>query len=345
MTWRRRRAVTVLFFAAVLLAVASLSLTIGQIAVPIPDVPAITARRLGFPLASAENVSAMQEAVVWQIRMPRTLVGLLVGAALGISGAVMQGIFANPLADPGIIGVSAGASAGAVLCIALGLSTVNLFFMPTFAFAGSLFAVALTIFLALRRGKVPVMPLLLAGVAVGMFLGAVTSGLLTFMNEQKVQEYLFWIVGGLDYRRWEHVYMAAGPILAGAAVMVLLARQLNILALGEQEARAVGMRVLPLRMGLLLLASLTTANSVCVSGNIGFVGLVMPHMMRLLVGPDHRILLPASALGGASFLVLCDVLGRIVMPPAELRVGVMTALIGTPYFLFLLRRMRRNDSL
>lgn len=283
MTWRRRRAVTVLFFAAVLLAVASLSLTIGQIAVPIPDVLAITARRLGFPLASAENVSAMQEAVVWQIRMPRTLVGLLVGAALGISGAVMQGIFANPLADPGIIGVSAGASAGAVLCITLGLSTVNLFFMPTFAFAGSLFAVALTIFLALRRGKVPVMPLLLAGVAVGMFLGAVTSGLLTFMNEQKVQEYLFWIVGGLDYRRWEHVYMAAGPILAGAAVMVLLARQLNILALGEQEARAVGMRVLPLRMGLLLLASLTTANSVCVSGNIGFVGLVMPHMMRLLV--------------------------------------------------------------
>lgn len=203
MTWRRRRAVTVLFFAAVLLAVASLSLTIGQIAVPIPDVLAITARRLGFPLASAENVSAMQEAVVWQIRMPRTLVGLLVGAALGISGAVMQGIFANPLADPGIIGVSAGASAGAVLCIALGLSTVNLFFMPTFAFAGSLFAVALTIFLALRRGKVPVMPLLLAGVAVGMFLGAVTSGLLTFMNEQKVQEYLFWIVGGLDYRRWD----------------------------------------------------------------------------------------------------------------------------------------------
>lgn len=127
--------------------------------------------------------------------------------------------------------------------------------------------------------------------------------------------------------------------------MVLLARQLNILALGEQEARAVGMRVLPLRMGLLLLASLTTANSVCVSGNVGFVGLVMPHMMRLLVGPDHRILLPASALGGASFLVLCDVLGRVIMPPAELRVGVMTALIGTPYFLFLLRRMRRNDSL
>ena len=217
--------------------------------------------------------------------------------------------------------------------------------MPAFAFGGSLLAVGLTIFLALRRGKVPVMTLLLAGVAVGMFLGAVTSGLLTFMNEQKVQEYLFWIVGGLDYRRWEHVYMAAGPVLAGSLVMILLARQLNILALGEQEARAVGMRVLPLRMGLLLLASLTTANSVCVSGNIGFVGLVMPHMMRLLVGPDHRILLPASALGGASFLVLCDVLGRVVMPPAELRVGVMTALIGTPYFLFLLRRMRRQDSL
>ena len=277
-------------------------------------------------------------AVVWYIRMPRMVVGLLVGAALGISGAVMQGIFSNPLADPGIIGVSSGAATGAVLSIALGWATESMFVMPAFAFCGSVCAVALTVFLAMRNGKIPVMTLLLAGVAVGMLLGAVTSGLLTFMNEQKLQQYLFWMVGGLDYRRWEHVYMAIGPVSIGIVIMLALSRHLNILVLGETEAKAVGMPVLPFRMGLLFVAAMTTATS----GNIGFVGLVVPHMMRMIVGPDHRVLLPASALAGAAFLVICDSLGRIIIPPAEVRVGIMTALLGTPYFLYLLRRMQKQ---
>ena len=162
------------------------------------------------------------------------------------------------------------------------------------------------------------------------------------MNEQKLQQYLFWMVGGLDYRRWEHVYMAVGPVVIGSGLMLLLARHLNILVLGDTEAKAVGMRVMPFRMGLLTIAALTTATSVCVSGNIGFVGLVVPHMMRMLVGPDHRVLLPASALAGATFLVFCDTLGRVIMPPAEVRVGIMTAILGTPYFLYLLRRMQKT---
>ena len=310
-----------------LLIVAAISLTCGQIKIPLHNTLSAIGYQLGLPFFDKNDFTQEQMAVVWYIRMPRMVVGLLVGAALGISGAVMQGIFSNPLA---------------VLSIALGWATESMFVMPAFAFCGSVCAVALTVFLAMRNGKIPVMTLLLAGVAVGMLLGAVTSGLLTFMNEQKLQQYLFWMVGGLDYRRWEHVYMAIGPVSIGVIIMLALSRHLNILVLGETEARAVGMPVLPFRMGLLFVAAMTTATSVCVSGNIGFVGLVVPHMMRMLVGPDHRVLLPASALAGAAFLVVCDSLGRIIIPPAEVRVGIMTALLGTPYFLYLLRRMQKQ---
>lgn len=328
--------------AFLLIAIACLSLTLGQIDVPVKSAVAVVFRQLQLPFWKDVTVSQEQLAVIWYIRLPRMLVGVLVGAALGISGAVMQGIFSNPLADPGLIGISSGAATGAVLSIALGTATSSMFMMPAFAFCGSICAVFLTVFLAMRNGKIPVMTLLLAGVAVGMLLGALTSGILTFMNEQKLQQYLFWMVGGLDYRRWEHVYLAVGPVVCGICIMLLLARHLNILVLGETEAKAVGMSVTKFRMGLLFVAAMTTATSVCVSGNIGFVGLVIPHMMRMLFGPDHRVLLPASALGGAAFLVLCDSLGRVIMPPAEVRVGIMTALLGTPYFLYLLRRMQKS---
>lgn len=317
-----------------------ISLSWGQIDIPFENILAMLCHELHIPLFADVPFTPEQQAVLYHIRIPRTLVGLLVGAGLGASGAVMQGIFSNPLADPGIIGVSSGASVGAVIAIALGLTEFSMFYMPLFAFAGALFAVTLTVFLAMRHGRIPVMTLLLSGVVVGMLLGAMTSGILTMMNEQKMQQYLFWTIGGLDYRRWEHVFLAVGPICGGIGVMLLMARHLNILVLGDVEAKAVGMPVLPFRLFLLIMASLTTATGVCVSGNIGFVGLVVPHMMRMLVGPDHRRLLPASIIAGGTFLVLCDTIGRIIMPPIEIRVGVMTAIIGTPYFLYLLRRTR-----
>lgn len=339
---RKNSGVALLLLGIALVVVAFGSLTFGQIDVPLESCLAIICHKLGLPFFSESDFTREQMAVIWFIRMPRMLVGVLVGATLGISGAVMQGIFSNPLADPGLIGVSAGAATGAVLSIALGSATSSMYTMPAFAFCGSICAVCLTVFLAMRNGKIPVMTLLLAGVAVGMLLGAMTSGLLTFMNEQKLQQYLFWMVGGLDYRRWEHVYLAIGPVLTGICIMLLMARHLNILVLGETEAKAVGMPVTAFRMGLLFVSAMTTATSVCVSGSIGFVGLVIPHMMRMLLGPDHRILLPASALGGAMFLVFCDTLGRTIIPPSEVRVGIMTALLGTPYFLYLLRRMRQQ---
>ena len=312
----------------------------GQIDVPIDKAVAILGYQLGLPGFTAADFTAEQQAVLWHIRLPRILVGMLVGAGLATAGAVMQGVFSNPLADPGIIGVTSGAAMGAVVSIALGLSAVNLYAMPVCALVGAVLAVSVTVLLSMRRGKVPVVTLLLSGIAVGMLLGALTSGILICVDEQKLQQYLFWMVGGLDYRRWEHVIMAVVPVLGGIGIMWTLARHLNILVLGETEARAVGMAVMPFRLGLLFLASMVTATSVCVSGSIGFVGLVVPHMMRMIVGPDHRVLIPTSALAGAFLLVLCDTVGRMVVEPTEIRVGIMTALLGTPYFLYLLRRMQ-----
>lgn len=319
-----------------------ISLSYGQINISFYDVIKVLSNEL---FSMSNNVSSENSAVVWNIRMPRTIVGVLVGAALAVTGAVMQGVFSNPLADPGIMGVSSGASLGAVLAIALGLNTISMFYMPFLAFVMALSTVLITVLLSLRNGKIPVMVLLLAGVVISIFIGALTSGMLTFMNESKLKEFLFWTVGGLDYRRWEHVYLALGPILVGLATLFLMARHLNILVLGEDEAKAVGMPVMKIRAILLIISSLTTATAVCVSGSIGFVGLVVPHMMRLLLGTEHRLLLPASALAGSIFLILCDTVGRIIIAPTEIRVGIMTALLGAPYFLILLRKAQLKEQI
>lgn len=346
MTGRVKNKAAIFIGMVVLLVVAVLtSLAWGQINVPIPAVVAVLGKQLSLPGIDGTGVTQEQISVIWHIRMPRTLVGILVGAALAVSGAVMQGVFGNSLADPGIIGVSSGAALGAVIAIALGVTANGIFYMPLFALTGALLAVGLTVALAMRDGKIPVMVLLLAGVAVSMLIGALTSGILTFMNEYRLREFLFWMVGGLDYRRWDHVYLAIGPVIAGILVLCLLARHLNILVLGDQEARSVGVPVAFFRLLLLFVSAVTTATAVCVSGTIGFVGLVVPHIMRLLLGPEHRILLPASALAGGAFLVVCDTLGRILIPPSEVRVGIMTALLGAPYFLYLLNKAQKGGGL
>ena len=340
---REGRPLPGLFFvllAAAVCAVSLLSLAWGQYDIPFRNILALLSRSAGLPFLSDVAVTPEQQAVLWHIRLPRTLVGLMVGAGLGASGTVMQGIFGNPLAEPGIIGVSSGAAVGAVVAIAFGFSEASFFALPAAAFIGALLAVALTISLAVRNGRIPMMTLLLSGVVVGMLLSAFTMALLTVMSEQKIQQHLFWTLGGLDYRRWEHVLMGVGPICGGILVMLLLARHLNILVLGETEAKTVGMPVVRYRMGFMAIASLVTATGVCISGNIGFVGLVVPHMMRLIVGPDHRRLLPAAILAGSTFLVFCDTVGRVIAPPLEVRAGIMTALLGAPYFLWLLRRSR-----
>jgi iron complex transport system permease protein len=338
---------TVLFLglSALMIGMILISLALGQVSVPLSATLAVLGHELSIPGFHQAAFTPEQMAVIWQIRLPRVLVGLLVGAALGVSGAVMQGVLSNPLADPGIIGVSSGAAFGAVIAVASGISTAGVFYTPSFALLGALLAVALVLFMAMHQGKIPVMVLLLSGVAVSMLLGALTSGILTFMNEARLREFLFWTVGGLDYRRWEHVYLAAPPILVGITLLCLLARHINILVLGEDEARSVGVPVAAFRFIFLFLTTVTTAAAVCVSGTIGFVGLVVPHMMRLLIGPEHRVLLPACALAGGFFLVACDTVGRLVIAPTEVRVGIMTALLGAPYFLYLLRKASNGGIL
>jgi len=282
-------------------------------------------------------------AVIFHIRLPRVLAGLLVGAALAISGAVMQGIFSNPLVEPGILGLSTGASLGAVVAIALGLTSVSIYVTPLFAVIGAVAALGIILLLAVRQGKIPVMVLLLAGIAVNSFTAALTNAVLMILNEQRVREYLFWLIGGLDYRRWEHISLGVGPIVVAIIILLLMSRHLNILALGETEARSVGLHVIRYRLIFLALAAIATAASVCISGSIGFVGLVIPHIMRVLVGPDHRQLLPACVLAGGAFLVACDTLGRSLFVANEIRVGIITALVGAPYFVYLLRRTQRKE--
>ena len=224
------------FFAGLvgaLAAVVVLSLCSGQYDISAEYIVAYFAHAVGLPVLPHVVLTPEQEAVLLHIRLPRTLVGLMVGAGLGISGAVLQGIFSNPLADPGIIGVSSGASVGAVLAIGLGVGASSVLLLPAFAFVGAMLAVGLTVSLSMRHGRIPVMTLLLSGVVVGMFLAACTAAILTVLNEQKMQQYLFWTIGGLDYRRWDHVLLGIGPIGVGASVMLLLARHLNLLAFGE----------------------------------------------------------------------------------------------------------------
>jgi iron complex transport system permease protein len=319
----------------VCLLVLLLSLSLGQFPISVSHV------LQGIFLQDGGTAAIEEQAVLWNIRMPRTVVGFLVGGGLAVSGTIMQAVFMNPLADPAILGVSSGASFGAVLAIFSGSVVLGTVYMPLFAIVGAMLAVSLTVLLSIRHGRINVMPLLLAGIVVGMICNALTSGLLTLGTNQQLHQYLFWTIGGLDYRSWAHVYIAAGPIIGCICITGMLSRHLNILVLGDVEAQALGMRVLPFRLGVLTLASLLTAISVCVSGNIGFVGLVMPHMMRFIVGSDHRRLIPAAALAGGVFLVFCDTLGRIIIPQTEIRAGIMTALLGTPYFLYILHTRLR----
>lgn len=336
MTYHRKAVAVTL--CALLIFTFLFSLSAGQYNLNFVQVAAWFCHQLGLPFLQDVNISAQQEAVLMFIRSPRTLVGFMVGAGLAASGTILQGLFSNPLADPGIIGVSSGATVGAVLAISLGINAVNMFALPAFAFVGAIVAVFLTIGLATRNGRIPVLTLLLSGVVVGMLLGAISAAMLVVMDDSKLQQYLFWTIGSLDYRRWEHVLMGIGPIIFGIGIMLLMARHLNILALGEAEAKAVGMPVVKYRLILLLISAMITATSVCISGSIGFVGLIIPHMMRMLVGPNHKYLLPASVVSGGIFLLFCDSLGRVLIEKTEVNVGIMTAFLGTPYFLYLLRK-------
>lgn len=287
--------------------------------------------RLWAGLCQRDELAAT---ILWQVRLPRLCVAMLIGAALGASGLVMQAYFRNGLASPGLLGVSSGGAAGAVVAIGLGWSTVSLGVLPAAAIVGAFFATAAVLVLA-RRGA-STERLLLAGVALNAMLGAVTSYVLSnfTLTYERNAQIVFWLLGGLEDRTWEHALMAAA-VIPCAALLWPLGRPMDLLSLGADEAQSLGVDVRALRRRLLALSTVMTALATAVGGTVGFVGLVVPHVLRLLVGPEHRRLVPLSLVGGAGFVLACDLLGRAA---GGLRLGIVTALVGGPYFLWLLRR-------
>ncbi len=284
----------------------------------------------------AYDVSGVEQTIVADVRLPRILLAATVGFSLAAAGTVMQGFFRNPLADPSIIGVSSGAAAGAVAAIAFpALFPAVLASVHVPAFIGALVTAFLVYAIATEGGRTPVATLLLAGVALQAFLGAMISYMMVHSGEN-LREAVYWMMGRLHRSSWSDIEFALPIALLGVLVLAAYTREMNVLLLGEEDAQALGVNVERTKVVLLVLATVVTAAGVAVAGVIGFVGLVVPHMMRLVVGPDHRILLPTSALAGASFLVLTDTLSRA--GPAEVPVGIVTAALGAPFFLFLLKR-------
>jgi iron complex transport system permease protein len=285
--------------------------------------------------AVAGRGDELNRTILWDLRLPRTLVGIAVGAGLAASGVTMQSYFRNPLASPGLLGVSAGGALGAVAVLALG-GLGTLLAVPVAAIAGAFLATGAVMVLA-RRGAGPE-HLLLSGVALNAFFGAGTSFLLA-LSAGKFEvsgQILFWLMGGIENRTWEHVAIGLPGILLGCALLLPLGRAMNLLSLGETSAQSLGVDVRRLRWQLIVLSTVLTALATAVGGVVGFVGLLVPHLLRLAFGPDHRRLLPLSMVGGAALVLLCDLPTRFV--PGGLRLGVMTALIGGPFLLWMLRR-------
>lgn len=316
---------------------------VGSVWIAPADVLALLGRRLG--LAVGADVPEAQALVLEAIRLPRVVLGVLAGASLAVSGALMQGLFRNPLAEPGLAGVSAGSALAAATWIVLGagvtlspLLAANA--LAWAAFAGGLTTTALVYRLATQGRSTRVATLLLAGIAVSSIAGAAVGLLVTVASDAQLRTLTFWSLGSLGGATWASVGGAAPLLLAPVVAAPFLARGLNALLLGESEAFHLGIRVERVKRAALVLAALGTGASVAVAGTIGFVGLVVPHLVRLALGPDHRRLLPASAILGATLLLVADVVARTVAAPLELPIGVVTSLVGGPFFLWLLLRER-----
>ena len=281
----------------------------------------------------------VQRDIVMNLRLPRVLLGMLVGGSLALAGATFQALLRNPLAEPYILGISGGASLGAVSVIALGLVSASSWALPLAAFAGALLAIWLVFRVATATGRaMDVRVLLLAGVVIAAFFSACIAFILSISPARTVQTAVQWSMGSLAGASWGSVLVAAVYTLPAAGVLIALSRPLNLMSIGEETAYYLGADVEGVKRTTLLIAALITAAGVAVAGIIGFVGLVVPHAVRLLIGSDHRALLPLSFLGGAVFLTLADLAARVVMDPIEVPIGVVTAFIGVPIFLVLLRR-------
>ena len=316
-----------------------LSAATGPVAVSPLDAAKIVIGHLvpGMPWMSDGTLTPLQDQAVWQFRVPRSLLAALSGAGLALAGAMMQAVVRNPLAEPYILGVSSGASVGAVLVIVSGGATFLGLTMSGAAFVGAMVACILVAMLARIRGELSPTRMILAGVALGALLSAVTSYLTLTTDAQNVVSVMFFLLGSVSAADMSSLLIPAVALAIACIAVFGLSRSMNALLAGDESAMAVGVRTTRLRGLLLVLASLLTGAIVAVSGGIGFVGLVVPHMARLLVGSDHRRMLPITVLGGALFLMVADLLARTVAMPTEIPLGILTAFVGAPFFLWLMR--------
>ncbi|HEY9595070.1 MAG TPA: iron ABC transporter permease [Spirochaetia bacterium] len=339
---KRRQSVACVALALALVVAFVAAVGIGSVPVPPRSLIRVVLNGIGIPGVAAPDQQDV--AILLFLRLPRVLAAMLVGASLAVCGVVMQGLFRNPMASPEILGLSAGGSLGAVTAITTGLAGVSLFTMPLLTIAGALVSAVCIYALSTSRGTTSLLFIVIAGMAISSLFNALTSGLLLFSREYEVSQYLFWTMGGLDGRTWQHILFSAPLLVPGIVVLCLFSRELNLFALGEEGASALGVGVERTKRLMLAISAVVTGVAIAVSGPIGFVGLLVPHLMRLIVGPDHRGLMPASALGGALFLVCCDLVGRAIAPPYEIRVGLITALLGSPYLIVLLVRTQRRGA-
>lgn len=337
-----RHALAFPILGAILFGAALLNVGMGAVDIPPLSVLGILLEHLG--IESGIAFTAQQDAVLWNIRVPRTLLGLSVGAGLAIAGCALQGIFRNPLADPGIIGVSSGAALGAIGLIMLGSAPLGPYTMPLAAFGGGLLMTLAVYSMSRRDGRTEVVTLILTGVAFNAVAGGII-GLLTFYaNDAQLRNIVFWSLGSVGGANWETARAAFVVSLVGVALLSRFGTSLNLLALGEREAFHLGVETERVRLAVIALAALLTGAAVAFAGIIAFVGLVVPHMLRMMIGPDHRRLLLASALLGASLLLFSDLLSRTIVVPREVPLGVITSIAGGPYFVWLIHRTRRRQG-
>ncbi|WP_330615935.1 FecCD family ABC transporter permease [Serpentinicella alkaliphila] len=283
-----------------------------------------------------KDVINTHRTIIWQIRLPRILLAGIVGMGLSVVGVTFQSMFKNPMADPYILGVSSGAALGATLSIVLGLPFINIW-----AFCGAILTVLFVFQIAKIGSKVQSITLLLAGIAISSMMSSIISVLMIF-NRDKIEMIIFWIMGSVSAASWKHVSILFPVTLLGTMVIMLFSRELNVFLVGDDSAKSLGVETDKVKKLLLVISSVIMAFTVSVSGIIGFVGLIIPHAIRLIIGPDHRALVPFSALGGAIFMILCDTIARTIIPPTEIPVGAVTAIFGSPYFIYLLYRSKKK---
>lgn len=281
--------------------------------------------------------------IVFYMRAPRVIAAFLIGGSLAISGATIQSLFQNPMADPSILGISSGASLGAILAITFGFSTTFSLGIPFLAICFAFISSILVYKMASIKGKNSILTLILSGIAINLFLGAVNSFILLNISESQIREYIFWSMGNLSGKEWSYVIILAIPMSIFSIFLVKKYKELNILLLGDENGSSLGLDVIKFRRKMLFVTSILTALSVCIGGNIGFVGLVIPHIVRFLIGSNNRDVLPMSFLLGGIFLMNTDLVSRVVLAPKEVSIGVITALIGAPYFIYLLLRYKKES--